>query len=241
MAQEIDAKKSRVQHFSLRQQVAAILRKDILRGKYLPGDRIVEAEIASNLNISRGPVREAIRQLEEEGLVTYSNNKGCSVTTLDPQDAWEIYLLRADLESLALNLCNGDIGEETLGEMALCIKRMEGAAKNDDLAEIVEQDHIFHGLICKSPKNKRLYKLWSSLNNTSYAIFLTAISANISSLSEMASKHQKVLDTLRLGEREPACQSIKDHYLGTGRDLFLKNGGNAPQWQFPLNVNGKWR
>ncbi|MEI6877293.1 MAG: GntR family transcriptional regulator, partial [Spirochaetota bacterium] len=63
--------KSAVQHLTLRQQVAIIVRKDIIRGRYRPGDRIVEAEIATNLHISRGPVREAIRQLEEEGLVTY--------------------------------------------------------------------------------------------------------------------------------------------------------------------------
>jgi DNA-binding GntR family transcriptional regulator len=241
MTQDGDAKKNRLQHFSLRQQVAAILRKDILRGKYLPGDRIVEAEIATNLNISRGPVREAIRQLEEEGLVTYSNNKGCSVTTLDPQDAWEIYLLRADLESLALNLCNGKVGEKTLEEMEICIKGMEEAAKSDDLADMVEQDHRFHSLICRAPGNKRLYKLWSSLNNTSYAIFLTVISANIGSLEGMAAKHRKVLDTLRSSNRETACQGIKDHYLGTGRELFLKNGGDQPQWEYPSNINGTWR
>lgn len=228
MRSEVEAKSSKVQPSSLRQQVAAMLRKEILRGKYLPGDRIIEAEIASNLNISRGPVREAIRQLEEEGLVVYSNNKGCTVTTLEPQDAWEIYLLRADLECLALALCNGNIGEVALEEMEQCIKLMEGAAQKDDLAEMVEQDHIFHSLICKSSKNKRLYKLWSSLNSTSYAIFLTAIAKNVSSLSEMSTKHRTVMEKLRSGTYETACQSVKDHYLGTGRNLFLKHGEHAP-------------
>ena len=206
-----------------------MLRKDILRGKYLPGDRIIEAEIAANLNISRGPLREAIRQLEEEGLVVYSNNKGCTVTTLGPQDAWEIYILRADLECLALALCSGKIGEEALAEMERCIEQMGEAAQKDDLAEMVEQDHIFHSLICRSSNNKRLYKLWSSLNSTSYAIFLTAISKHVGSLSEMPDKHRKVLNKLKLGKCECACQSVKDHYLGTGRSLFLKYGEEAPE------------
>ncbi len=223
MAKEPEAKKSRVQHFTLRQQVGLILRRDILHGKYLPGDRIVEAEIAADLKISRGPVREAIRQLEEEGLVTYSNNKGCSVTTLDPEDAWEIYLLRADLESLALELCNGDIGAEALDEMELCVKRMELAARNDDLGAIVEEDNNFHGLICNAPRRKRLFKLWSSLNNTSYAIFLTVSSAKIRSMSEMATKHRKVLEVLRSCTKKTACQCIREHYLGTGRELLSMN------------------
>ena len=213
--------KGRVEHFTLRQQVAAILRKDILRGRYLPGDRIVEAEIAGNLKISRGPVREAIRQLEEEGLVTYSNNKGCSVTTLNPEDAWEIYLLRADLENLALNLCEGDVGDANLAEMGACIRRMEDAAAADDLAEMVEQDTIFHGMISGAPRKHRLFRLWSSLNNTNYAIFLTVLSANIRPLSAMAGRHQKLLDVLSSKNLEQGCQMIKEHYLSPGRDLLL--------------------
>ena len=236
-----DEKVDKLQHFTLRQRVAALLRKDILCGKYLPGDRIVEAEIAADLQISRGPVREAIRQLEEEGLVTYSNNKGCSVTTLDPSDAWEIYIIRADLESLALNLCGGDIGDEALSQMDLYIQGMENAAVDDDLSRMVELDHGFHSLISGAPKNKRLYKLWSTLNNTSYAIFLTVRSANIRSLTEMAGKHRKVLDILRTRSRETAIQGIMDHYLGTGRDLFLKHGGEGPKWEYPLNIDGVWR
>lgn len=228
MSSEDGAKSHIVQPSSLRQQVATMLRKDILRGKYLPGDRIIEAEIASNLNISRGPVREAIRQLEEEGLVVYSNNKGCTVTTLEPQDAWEIYLLRANLECLALSLCNGNIGKEALEDMERCLNQMEEAAQKGDLAEMVEQDHLFHSLICKSSKNKRLYKLWSSLNSTSYAIFLTVISKHVGSLSEMPAKHRMVFEKLRLGKCENACQSVKDHYLGTGRNLFLMYGEEAP-------------
>jgi DNA-binding GntR family transcriptional regulator len=233
MAHELKAITDGLQRLSLRQQVATLLRKDILRGIYLPGDRIVEAEIACKLNISRGPVREAIRQLEEEGLVLYSNNRGCTVTILEPEDAWEIYLLRADLECLAIKLCGGKLEAPALAEMQHCIQTMEEAARANDLAEIVEQDHHFHSIICKASKNKRLHKLWASLNNSSYALFLTVLSTHSGSLSEMAGKHQKVLDKLRLGEDGPACQSVKDHYLGTGRTLFLKHGADAPLDQDP--------
>lgn len=216
-----------VKHATLRQQVAEILRSEILRGKYLPGDRIVEAEIAEKLEISRGPVREAIRQLEEEGLVTYSNNKGCSVTTLDPMDAWEIYLLRAELESLAITLCKGDVGTKALMEMEASIKKMAQAAELGDIAEMVAQDHNFHSAICKACNRKRLYKLWSSLNSTSYAIFLTVISANVRPVGDIAPLHTEVLEALATHNEELACQVIRNHYLSTGKELIRKRNGNS--------------
>jgi DNA-binding GntR family transcriptional regulator len=228
-ASHLERKEAAVQPLSLRQQVAAMLRQEILRGKYLPGDRIVEAEVASKLSISRGPVREAIRQLEEEGLVVYSNNKGCTVTTLEPQDAWEIYTLRSDLECLALTLCNGRLPAETLAQMEACLRRMEVAAEANDLPEIVEQDHLFHGLICQASGNKRLFKIWSSLNSTSYAIFLTVIANEVGSMANMSSKHRTVFEALRKGEGEAACKVVREHYLGTGRNLFLKRGAPAPE------------
>lgn len=217
----------KVKHSTLRQQVAEILRNDILRGKYLPGDRIVEAEISEKLEISRGPIREAIRQLEEEGLVTYSNNKGCSVTTLDPMDAWEIYLLRAELESLAISLCKGDVGDKALEEMEESIKKMRQAAEISDIAEMVAQDHNFHSAICKACNGKRLYKLWSSLNSTSYAIFLTVISANIRPISTIGSMHAEVLEALATHNQELAIQTIREHYLSTGKELIRKTKGNT--------------
>ena len=218
---------SKVKHSTIRQQVAEIIRKDILRGKLFPGDRIVEVEIAERLEISRGPVREAIRQLEEEGLVTYSPNKGCSVTTLDPIDAWEIYLLRAELETLAIRLCKGDIGSDALKEMKISIEKMVIAAESGDITEMVEQDHDFHSAICKAANKKRLYKLWASLNSTSYAIFLTVISAKVRPLSEVPSIHQVVLEALVTCNQELACQAVTNHYLSTGRELLRKQSHKA--------------
>ena len=222
----ITTEKTRVKHSNLRQQVAEILRNDILRGKYLPGDRIVEAEVAEKLGISRGPIREAIRQLEEEGLVTYSSNKGCSVKTLDPLDAWDIYLLRADLESLAISLCKGDIGENSLKTMEDSIEKMAEAADLGNIAELVEQDHIFHSSICKASNSKRLYKLWASLNSTSYALFLSVISANVRQLDEVASLHKEVLECLKTRNQELACETIKNHYYSTGKKLLRQVESN---------------
>ena len=89
---------------TLRQEVVDEIRQRILTGDFQAGERIKENEMAQQLGVSRGPVREALRQLEQEGLVQYERNVGCSVAQVSGQDVYEICLLRATLEILAARL-----------------------------------------------------------------------------------------------------------------------------------------
>lgn len=215
--------KSELQYLTLRQNVVEIIRKKIFIGDYQPGDRVKELELANDLGISRGPIREAIRQLEEEGLLNYITNKGCFVTTLDPKDAWEIYLLRADLEILSLKSCKGDIGEELISKMENAYQNMVLASQNNDFNEMVTQDIIFHECICLASNNKHLLKLWSNMNGHLYSIFLTVKAANIRPIDEIATRHIHVLDAIKLKDLELASERISDHYLATGLELFNKH------------------
>ena len=83
---------------TLRERIAEILRMQILRGDIKPGERIIEEEISKKYEVSRGPVREALRQIEEEGLVTYVPHKGCVVKVLTHEEMSEAYLIRSTLE-----------------------------------------------------------------------------------------------------------------------------------------------
>ena len=215
--------KSELQYLTLRQNVVEIIRKKIFIGDYQPGDRVKELELANELGISRGPIREAIRQLEEEGLLNYIINKGCVVTTLDPKDAWEIYLLRADLEILSLKSCKGDIGEELISKMENAYQNMVLASQNNDFNEMVAQDITFHECICLASNNKHLLKLWSNMNGHLYSIFLTVKAANIRPIDEIATRHTHVLDAIKLKDLELASERISEHYLSTGLELFNKH------------------
>ena len=82
------------------------LREQIINGILQPQEKLVEAEIARKFGLSRGPVREALRQLAVEGLVDYCPNKGCTVALLSPQDAYEVFFLRGSLEKLAIQKSN---------------------------------------------------------------------------------------------------------------------------------------
>jgi len=205
---------------TIRQEVVQILRDRILKGDLSPGDRIVESEVAYQLGISRGPIREAVRQLEQEGLVVYNPHKGCSVTTLSADDAWEIYTLRAYLESISIRMCDGKIGEKYLKVMEDSIHEMEKVAKQDDLSLYVELDHLFHSQICMSAGKKRLYQLWTSLNSTSFAIFLTVHKTKVTSLDTLPIKHGQLLEIFKKGNMEDSCRAITDHYLSTGQKLY---------------------
>ena len=102
---------------TLRQEVADEIRRKILKGEFKAGERIKEHEMAQLLGVSRGPVREALRQLEQEGLVRYERNVGCSVAPINEKDIYEIGLLRAALEILAVKLCKGTMEPQALQRM----------------------------------------------------------------------------------------------------------------------------
>lgn len=208
---------------TIRENIVDYLRDSILTGKYEPGERIIEAEVANYFKVSRGPIRESIRQLEQEGLLEYQRNKGCKVKILTPDEAWEIYLLRSDLESLSIKVLNGNIGEKYLKNMRKAVNEMKFYVKEMDIIKLVEMDHEFHSQIIKASQMERIKNLWTSLNGTSFAIFLTVAKIKKDNLTLMAERHQQLLDVIMLNNVEDSCKEIEKHYLSTGRILYLKS------------------
>ena len=90
---------AKIMRQTLREQVTQAIRLKLLTGQLRPGERIVEQEMAEDLGVSRGPVREALRQIEQEGLVEYTSHVGCFVKEFNARDVYEVYLLRANLEN----------------------------------------------------------------------------------------------------------------------------------------------
>lgn len=97
--------KNIIHHKTLREQVADAIRKKILYHELEPGMRITESELAEKFGVSHGPVREALRQLEQEGLVVYTRNVGCSVRDISFQNVVEALLIRGSYELTAARAC----------------------------------------------------------------------------------------------------------------------------------------
>ena len=140
-------RKASIQRKTLWQQIADVLREDIIRGKIKPGERIVEEDIAEKFHVSRGPVREALRHIGEEGFVVYESHKGSTVKTISYEEMQEKYLVRSTLEVLAIRIIAGKLPEEIEREMDECLEQMEKAAKEKDVYTLcVMMNSFIHAL-----------------------------------------------------------------------------------------------
>src|ERR1700761_6472042 len=127
---------------TLRAHVVKMLSAGILSGKYKPGDRLNESQIARELNISRIPVREALSQLQEQGLVQNRERRGMFVTELSPQEVEQIFSLRLVLEGEVVRLARTHMTPDIRAELENIIARMD--ARNENLLEAAALDMQFH-------------------------------------------------------------------------------------------------
>ena len=205
---------------TIREEVAIFLRNKILKGDIKQGDRIKEADIAEELGISRGPIREAFRQLEQEGLISYSARKGCTVKTISATDAAELYLLRATLENLAVKMCKGKYKEETLKKMEAIVNKMEEFPRTEDLIHIIENDQMFHELIIKEANMQKLYEMWSALNSSNTIIFYALYHSKYAPNNTFADNHRTIFNLFVEGNYEKICKELHEHYLIVAKNLY---------------------
>lgn len=206
---------------TLRENVADEIRMKILNGDMKPGDKIIEQELASEFGISRGPVREALRQLEQEGMVEYSRNVGCSVRHIGMDDIYEIYYMRANYEMMAVRLHNGSFPKETLEKMEQILEQMKQLHK-EEYRRVFELDNEFHEAILDLVSFKRLKKAWEDLN---YGNIVTGYNMEIDSEQVIKRQyliHEKLLNACKTGIPAQVEQAIADHYLGGVEKLIQK-------------------
>ena len=139
---------------TLRAHVVRMLSADILAGKYKPGDRLNESQIARELNISRIPVREALSQLQEQGLVQNRERRGMFVTNIGPEEVLQISSLRIILETEALRLARARITPEITAKLEKLVTQMD--AWDGTLLEAAALDLEFHRLLWKASGNPYL-------------------------------------------------------------------------------------
>ena len=146
---------------TLRAHVVQMLSAGILAGKYKPGDRLNESQIARELNISRIPVREALSQLQEQGLVQNRERRGMFVTNIGPEEVLQISSLRIVLETEALRLAQKNMTPEILVALEKLVERME--TWNGTLLEAAALDLEFHRLLWKAAGNPYLERALNGL------------------------------------------------------------------------------
>ena len=155
-------------YLPLRDVVFNTLREAILKGELKPGERLMELQLAAKLGVSRTPIREAIRMLEQEGLAVTIPRKGAEVAKMTEKDMEDVLQIREALDELAAKIACEQISEEQLEELVATMHEFEESTKTDNVKKIAEADVKFHDIICQSTGNPKLVNMLNNLREQMY-------------------------------------------------------------------------
>jgi DNA-binding GntR family transcriptional regulator len=201
---------ARVEARTLKANVTDILRELIIEGTLAPGTEFNQAQIAEQLGVSRGPIREALGQLEQEGLVQSIPYKGVIVTPLTRKYIEELYSVRTALELLGLDYSIDRMTDEEIKHLDEIVDNMRSAARANDLNKLVEVDLYFHDYLLQQAHHALALKLWRMLEvgirrclRTRHQIYTF--------LDEVVGSHPTLITALEQRDKPRAKQILSDH------------------------------
>ena len=196
--------------FSLTDEIADVVRERILKGEYEIGEKIKENQIASELKVSRTPIREAFKLLENEGLIDYIPNRGCFAKGFTKQDVDDIYAVREALEELAVRWAVARITEPELTALEEQVDLMEFYTKKKDKKKVLELNTSFHEVIYASARSRFLAQVLRSykeyIEKTRKSIFYEQ-----SYLEGILSEHRAIFEAIKDRDEERAVEAISKH------------------------------
>lgn len=189
------------------------LRQGILSGAIAEGTPLRQDELADKFGLSRMPIRDAIRQLEAEGLVIQEPHKGATVATMTTEDIVEIFDMRIMAECTALKIAFDSIAENHLTELNDVISAMDATDDPDQLSKLNQR---FHGLLYQDAKRPRLQALIKSLHD-SVDRYLRFLLINLDYHKKSQHDHKQIVKACASGDRDSAVKILEEHLIG-GRD-----------------------
>ena len=196
--------------FSLTDEIADIVRERILKGEYEIGEKIKENQIASELRVSRTPIREAFKLVENEGLIDYIPNRGCFAKGFTKQDVEDIYAVREALEEMAVRWAVARISENEIDEMEEQCDLMEFYTRKKDKKKVMEMNTSFHEVIYASAESRFLAQVLRSykdyIDKTRKSVFYEQ-----SYLEAILQEHRAILEGIRERNEEKAVAAMARH------------------------------
>src|SRR6476659_8590437 len=194
---------------SLRERALEMLRKAVTAREIEPGSRLVETELSAAMGISRGTLREALRQLEYEGLIEVDERGRLTVRTLTDAELADMFAVRAALEGLAAaELSTRPDRDPWLGRLQAAVDAL-GAA-GGSIGDLVEADLAFHRLLCELTGNATLVRAWETLTGPiRVAILFAGPEAALANMSP--ARHQQLLDAIATGDPVTAMSAVDAH------------------------------
>lgn len=201
---------------TLQERVTMSIRKAIFQGYWKDGEKIGQEEVSQLLHVSRMPVREALKQLAQEGLVTFESHKSAVVNPITEKDVIEVYELRCRLESFAVELAVPHLEEHDFRTLERYVSRMQAAAAEQDMSQYTNINREFHFHIYKKSDWRRLGILITTLWNglPPHAPSLLPDQATFSN-----DDHLKLVHYLRLKETKQAAELMASHIRRTGENM----------------------
>jgi len=146
-------------HLTLRERIVEFVKDAIIKGRLKPGERVPESELAEMFGISRTPIREAFRQLESEGFITFTPRKGAIVSPITDKDVIEFYAIKGLLEGYAAKMACCKISDKEIRRMEDLNSQMTKCAERNDVKNFFKLDNQLHDVFLKICGNDKLYNL----------------------------------------------------------------------------------
>lgn len=193
------------------------IREDILNGVYRPGDRLIEGKLSEDLGVSRIPIREALRELSAEGIVTIEPRRGASVAVLSDSQARNLAEVRAALEGLNARLAAMRRDEATIEILKDILQRGQEALAREDMAELKQLNTLFHEHLGTMAQNHVLTELTNSFRDRTTLLFAPS---NIQRVRNNWEEHAQILNAVIAGNAELANLLATQHVYNAASAYF---------------------
>ena len=214
-------------HRPLREIVYEELKRQILVGEIAPGTRMMEVDLADDMGVSRTPVREAIRKLEKEGLVTIEPRRGAYASDISIKDMLDVLEVRQNLEGMAAALAARKVTEEEKRDFIKANEAYNAAVKSGNTEEIIKCDEYFHQLIVNYSDNKTLTQLLSQVQELALR-FRYIYYDDFSRYEKMPMEHIEIEETILSGDTERA-RIVAEEHVAHLKEFVVKHGENLFQ------------
>jgi len=210
------------------ESVVHLLRLAIVTGDLAPGTHLVETELAQQLNVSRGPIRDALTRLESEGLVVNQPYRGKFVADITVQDISDIYALRLLLENYAISrILSRGVSEDEIARLRELRQQMIKAISQNRYEECADYDVMFHRELVTLAGSDRLLQMWNTLAGVSHAFIVVNMRNQADIVLGLARGHDTIIEALARRDAAAARAALEKH-LGEAEQAILQARHTQP-------------
>lgn len=203
----------------LRDVVFNTLRQAILTGELKPGERLMEIHLANKLGVSRTPIREAIRKLELEGLVTMIPRKGAEVAQITEKSMSDVLEVRRAMDALCTELACSRISQKEVDVLGAACDNFAAAAKTKDIRKCAQADVEFHDIIVRATGNMRLVQLINNLSEQMYRYRFEYLK-DVSRYDNLIEEHRVIYESIKRRDQEAARAAAELHIDNQARAII---------------------